>query len=111
MHLAEFFGYVASALVFATFYMKSMMRLRIVAIASNITFITYAAIDGLTPILILHVALLPLNVLRFLQIRDFIKQVELAAKESFSVEAIAPLMERRKVRANETLFSINDAAN
>ncbi len=61
MSTGEIFGYIASALVFATFYMRTMLPLRIVAVASNLAFITYASIDGLTPILILHAALLPLN--------------------------------------------------
>ena len=111
MSSGEIFGYIASALVFATFYMKTMAPLRMVAIASNIAFITYAAIDGLAPIFILHVALLPLNVVRLLQIRDFEQQIERAARESFSVQAIAPLMRRRALRANETLFAINEPAN
>ena len=41
MHTAELVGYLASALVFATFYMKTMMPLRAVAIASNVAFISY----------------------------------------------------------------------
>src|SRR6185312_13800940 len=111
MLLGEIFGYIASILVFSTFYMKTMVPLRIVAIASNVAFIIYATIDGLTPVLILHVALLPLNVLRLLQLRDFIRQVELAAREGFSIEALVPLMKRQILRANETLFAANDVAN
>jgi CRP/FNR family cyclic AMP-dependent transcriptional regulator len=69
----EIAGYVASALVFATFYMKTMMRLRVIAIISNVAFITYALLDGLLPILILHAALLPLNILR---LREFTRLME-----------------------------------
>jgi hypothetical protein len=54
-------GYVASALVLAAFGMKDMVKLRIVAICSNIAFIAYAITLHLPPILILHVVLLPLN--------------------------------------------------
>jgi hypothetical protein len=54
-------GYVASALVLAAFGMKDMVNLRIVAICSNIAFITYALLLNLLPVLILHVVLLPLN--------------------------------------------------
>lgn len=111
MPWGEFFGYVASILVFATFYMRTMVPLRLVAIASNVAFITYAAIDGLTPILILHCALLPLNVVRLLQLRDFVRQVEQAAKEGFSAQALLPLMRRRTIRANETLFAANEYAD
>jgi hypothetical protein len=54
-------GYIASALVLAAFGMKDMVNLRIVAICSNIAFITYALVLNLLPILILHTILLPLN--------------------------------------------------
>ena len=54
-------GYVASALVLAAFGMKDMVNLRVVAICSNMAFIAYALLLNLLPVLILHVALLPLN--------------------------------------------------
>ena len=111
MSSGEVFGYVASALVFATFYMRTMLPLRIVAIASNLAFITYALVDGLTPILILHGALLPLNILRLLQIRELTAQVNRAATNEFSAQAILPFMRRRTVRANEKLFSANELAD
>jgi CRP/FNR family transcriptional regulator, cyclic AMP receptor protein len=111
MSIGEVFGYIASVLVFATFYMKTMVPLRLVAIASNAAFIIYASIGGLTPILILHVMLLPLNVLRLLQIRAFSRQVERAAREDFSIEALLPLMRRREIDANETLFSLGERAD
>lgn len=61
-------GYLASSLVLATFCMKSMRLLRLMAIASNVGFITYAVTAGLAPILLLHVALLPINIVRLTQI-------------------------------------------
>jgi hypothetical protein len=60
----ELIGFVASALVLATFAMKDMRRLRVTAIVSNVAFIAYATFFDLLPILILHVLLLPLNVVR-----------------------------------------------
>ena len=69
MHGTDLFGYVASMLVFGTFYMKRMLPLRLTAIASNIAFIAYAWVSGLTPILILHATLLPLNLLRLAEQR------------------------------------------
>ena len=49
MSSGEVFGYIASALVFMTFYMRTMLPLRIAAMVSNVAFIAYALIDGLTP--------------------------------------------------------------
>jgi hypothetical protein len=57
-------GYLASLLVLTTFCMRDMMSLRAVAIASNIAFIAYGALAGISPVLLLHVVLLPVNLLR-----------------------------------------------
>src|SRR6516225_1129588 len=54
-------GFITSGLVLAAFGMKDMVNLRIVAICSNIAFITYALLLNLLRVLILHVVLLPLN--------------------------------------------------
>jgi hypothetical protein len=63
-------GYGAAGLVLATFYMRSMSRLRWVAIASNAAFIAYAYLAQLAPILVLHLLLLPLNVRRLIEVRE-----------------------------------------
>ena len=60
-------GYLAASLVFATFCTKRMVPLRALAIASNIAFIGYGYLGELRPILILHAALLPMNILRLRQ--------------------------------------------
>jgi hypothetical protein len=63
----EALGYVASALVLTAFCMKEMIPLRIAALASNLSFIVYAAALGLTPIWLLHLLLLPMNGWRLIQ--------------------------------------------
>lgn len=69
MHLDhEVIGYAASGLVLLTFATKRMRPLRIVAILSNFAFISYGAIDGIIPVLGLHMILLPLNIFRLAQI-------------------------------------------
>jgi hypothetical protein len=64
----DLIGYFAAALVFATFSMVSMFRLRIVAIISNFAFIYYASLAAVYPLLILHCCLLPMNITRLGQI-------------------------------------------
>lgn len=61
-------GYLAGALVLCTFSVRSMRLLRYLGIASNISFISYAVIAGMPPILVLHALLLPMNVFRLIQI-------------------------------------------
>jgi hypothetical protein len=67
--IIELIGYVASFLVFTTFYVKRILTLRLMAICSNIAFILYALGCGLQPIFILHSLLLPLNLYRIFEIK------------------------------------------
>jgi hypothetical protein len=67
MNTHELIGYLASLLVLMTFCMSGMVALRAVAIASNVAFIGYAALVGISPVLVLHALLLPMNAYRLLQ--------------------------------------------
>jgi len=80
--VSEVAGYVASALVFSAFYMRTMVPLRILAIASNVAFLTYAGPLRLWPIVILHGLLLPLNILRLAQIRRLLRTIKTAQANS-----------------------------
>jgi hypothetical protein len=60
-------GYVAGGLVLAAFSMKDMVPLRLVALCSNLAFITYGCALGLTPIWLLHALLLPVNGCRLVE--------------------------------------------
>jgi hypothetical protein len=62
-------GYAASLAVLATFPMRSMLPLRVVAIASNILFLTYGYLAHIPPVLFLHAMLLPINIVRLLALR------------------------------------------
>ena len=71
MNTHELIGYLASLLVLMTFCMSGMVALRTLAIASNVAFIAYAALVGISPVLVLHALLLPMNAYRLLQaVRD-----------------------------------------
>jgi hypothetical protein len=74
MTLIDLLGWAAAFSTFAAFSMKTMLPLRIAAISANLLFITYGALSGLTPILVLHLTLLPFNVYRLLEIRRLTRQ-------------------------------------
>ncbi|MEO8560387.1 MAG: hypothetical protein ABI439_15045, partial [Rhodospirillales bacterium] len=63
----ELLGYLASALVLATFCMRDILALRGLAIVSNVAFMSYGVLGDLYPVLLLHILLLPINVIRFAQ--------------------------------------------
>ena len=62
----DLIGYVASALVVLTFYMREMVPLRAAALCSNICFLTYVASLELGPVIV-HATLIPINVWRLIQ--------------------------------------------
>jgi len=68
--MANLLGYAASCAVLATFLMRSMIPLRLVAIFSNILFVAFGYIQNIHPVLFLHLALLPINMWRLLALRQ-----------------------------------------
>src|SRR5262245_7288104 len=110
MHSIELVGYLASALVFATFYMKTMMPLRSVAIASNVSFIAYSYLGRMTSILVLHMALLPLNLWRLHQTRQMAKKIRDAAEGDLNFDWLIPHMSHRRFVAGEMIFQKGDPA-
>ncbi|MEJ2576144.1 MAG: cyclic nucleotide-binding domain-containing protein [Gammaproteobacteria bacterium] len=109
--VVEASGYVAAAMVFLAFYTKTMLPLRYLAIGSNLAFIVYGALGQLNPVLFLHIALLPLNVLRLWQLKRLIADAAKASADDFSVDWLLPYMSRRRVRAGEYLFRVDDYAD
>ena len=110
-------GWVAAVLVFAAFFMRTMIPLRIVAIASNVAFIAYALLglrygvfDRLYPILVLHSTLLPLNVVRLRELERMIASVR-ATNADEAVEALIPYMKLEQYREGDVVFRRGDPAN
>jgi hypothetical protein len=66
----EALGYAASLAVLATFLMQSMGPLRLVAILSNVLFVSYGYFGHILPVLLLHSALLPINIARLAACRN-----------------------------------------
>jgi CRP/FNR family cyclic AMP-dependent transcriptional regulator len=111
MNWIEAAGYLASALVLATFCMKTMIPLRCAAVCSNVAFIVYGFYDHLYPVLILHAILLPLNVWRAVQLLRLIRRVEAASKGDLSTEWLKPFMKEVQLKAGEILFHKGDHAD
>jgi hypothetical protein len=61
-------GFLAAGLVITAFCMKDILHLRIVAVASNVAFLAYGVALGLMPVWLLHLVLLPVNLVRLWQV-------------------------------------------
>ncbi len=75
MSAIDLIGYLAFLSVLATFCMGTMMPLRALAVLSNALFVTYGVGKHLYPVLLLHAVLLPINVLKIVQLRRQIQEV------------------------------------
>jgi CRP-like cAMP-binding protein len=109
--VVEITGYVASALVLATFWMRTMIPLRIVALGSNIAFITYGLVGGLMPILALHLVLLPLNLYRAVEMVRLLHRVRRAARGDLSLAWLKPYMKAERHPPSHVLFRKGDEAD
>jgi CRP/FNR family cyclic AMP-dependent transcriptional regulator len=110
-------GWVAAVLVFCSFFMKTMIPLRLVAIASNVAFMAYALLGlrfgvfgRLYPILVLPAALLPLNVLRLRQIATLTRAVREASDDDV-IRALIPYMAKETRAQGDVLFEQGQEAD
>jgi CRP/FNR family transcriptional regulator, cyclic AMP receptor protein len=110
MSRAELIGYAAAGCVFVTFYMKTMVPLRVAGIVSNVLFIAYAYDLPAYPVLILHLALLPLNIIRLRQMLNLIRQIEAATKDDANLDWVKPFSSVQNIHAGEVLFRQGDPA-
>jgi CRP/FNR family cyclic AMP-dependent transcriptional regulator len=101
-------GYVGSVLMFLTFFMKTMIPLRMTAIAANCVMIVFTSIAGVYPILILQGCLLPLNIVRFIQMKRLITRVKAAARGDFKIEPLLPFMKHEQRKDGDVLFKVGD---
>ena len=63
-------GYLAALSVLGTFCMDTIVPLRGLAIVSNLLFILYSIAGHLYPVFFLHALLLPINVMKLVQLRS-----------------------------------------
>lgn len=92
------------------YLMKTMIPLRMVAMTTNTLFIAYSTMAMVYPTLILNCILLPINALRFFQMKRLIKQVNEAANGDLSMEWLKPFTTKKHFTAGTMLFRKGDAA-
>jgi hypothetical protein len=109
--LVELIGYAAAATVFCTFWMRTMLPLRMIAILSNVLFALYGFLESLYPVLILHLTLFPVNVLRLFQIQKLVRGVHSASSAGVAIKKLIPMMTRQRLAAGQTLFTKGDKAD
>ena len=101
---------LAGMLVIVSSFVRTMIPLRCLAIGGNLGFLIYGALHPSLILVLLHGALLPINIFRAAQMVRLTRRVQLAAATSdFSGVWLRPYMRRRRLRKNAVLFRKGDA--
>ncbi|MDF2971969.1 MAG: DNA-binding transcriptional dual regulator Crp [Microvirga sp.] len=61
-------GFVAAAMTLMTFAQRTMLPMRVTALLANVFFILYGWLGPFYPVLILHIILLPVNMIRLREV-------------------------------------------
>ena len=111
MEWQEYVGYVGSFLMFSTFWMKTMIPLRLAGIAANCAMIVYAAAVGLYPMVAMQMLMLPVNIFRLVQMRGLLLRVSQASDGSFRPDALLPFMDKESHADGDVLFAKGDSSH
>lgn len=93
------------------YLMKTMIPLRLIAMTTNTLFIAFSVMASVYPTLILNCILLPINAVRYFQMKRLIKQVNQAANGDLSMEWLKPFTTRKNFAAGDVLFRKGDPAD
>ncbi len=112
-------GMLGGIFYLASHYMKDMVPLRVLALASSALLLLFSLLHThfnfeefiLLPEFILNAILLPINAKRLAEIIKLTKQIEQATVESPVTEWLLPHMHLRKHKAGEVLFRKGDVAD
>ena len=91
--------------------MSTMIPLRVVALASNLLFMSYGYFDALYPVFILHAILFPVNALRLVQFYRLVRDMRDVRGQALPINGLLPYMSRRKLPAGETLVRKGEPAD
>ena len=102
---------IGTVLLCASFLVKSMLRLRALALASNVFFIAWGYVEWVWPTLALNSFILPLNAWRIWEIQKLTQEIARATEDSPVSQWLLPHMRRRSFKAGEVLFRRGDEAD
>lgn len=104
------FGFIGAALTVASYLMKSMMPLRLVALSANVFLVIYAVQGGSWPTVALYLAMIPINLKKVYEIRKLVQAIQHAKSDTPVSEWLLPHMTRRQAKAGDTLWKQGDVA-
>jgi hypothetical protein len=103
-------SWVGAALAIGSAAMKTIIPLRCFGIAMNVISLICAAATLNLPVIVTNVILLPVNIVRLVQMIRLVGKVKRAAGSDLSMDWLKPFMTRRKAKAGQVLFAKGETA-
>lgn len=110
--VANIAALIAGVLILVSALVKTIIPLRWLALGSNLGFVVYGIAHPAPIMLLLHAALLPINLVRGLQMMRLTRVVRRASdSREHSAAWLQPYMKARRFRAGHVLFRKGDGAD
>ena len=107
-YLIETIGWCAAAISIYSFHARTMIPLRILAIIGCCFSLAFASLRDTTPTIFANAVLLPLNVVRLVQMHRLIADARNAVSAPTDFGWLRPFMQEVKFAAGTTLFRRGD---
>jgi CRP/FNR family transcriptional regulator, cyclic AMP receptor protein len=101
---------IATALMVVSSFVKTMIPLRWLAVGGNFGFLLYGALAPSPPMLLLNALLLPINIMRAMEMVRLAKRVKAVSSRSIGVW-LKPYMRNSKRKDGDILFRKGDRAD
>ena len=103
---------VSALLVIVSAFVKTMIPLRWLAVASNVGFIVYGLTYPAPLMVVLHAVLLPVNLWRVWQMITLTRRVAASTADARQLEIwLRPYMRSRRLKAGQLIFANGDEAD
>jgi hypothetical protein len=103
---------VAATLIIASGFVKTIIPLRWLAVGGNVGFVVYGIVHPAPLVLALHLALLPINLWRVLEMQRLTRRVSRASSGGADLGVwLQPFMKRRRLKPGSVLFRQGDRAD
>jgi hypothetical protein len=104
INIANLCALIGAVFYGATFLMPTMVRLRVLGLLSALFFMAYGLLATAIATFLMYLLLLPINLLRLIQIIKLVKKARIAAQGDLSIDWLKPFMDTRKYKRGDVLF-------
>jgi hypothetical protein len=108
---AEIVGVAAAAASLYAANSRTIIPLRIAAIAANALAMVYSSLHGTYPTFVLNAVLLPLNAWRLRDMLKLIRDIDAAARSDLNAQWLLPYMRPKSFKAGEIIMKRGEYAH